>query len=117
MKNSNHNMMKIIIINNNPNLNSDNKKNSYGKTEINLINLINEFCETLKEILEKYYLNKPSMQLITKDSLKKVSNDVKFIDLKNKLGLLQVFSLKLKLEIEYCEAKNRGKISLLDKCL
>jgi len=81
--------MKIIIINNNNPISDDYKK-SYGKTEINLINLLNEFCETLKEIIEKYCLNKLSVQLITKDLLKNVSNDKKFIELKCKLALLQV---------------------------
>lgn len=82
-------MMKIMIINNcHPN--PDDFKNSFGKTEKNLINIINDFCETLKEIIERFCLNKLSAQLITKDLLKNVSNDSKFIELKNKLGLLQV---------------------------
>ena len=89
MKNSNHKMMKIMIINNN-HPNSDEYKNSFGKTEINLINLINDFCEKLKEIIEKHCLNKLSAQLITKDLLKNVSNDAKFIELKGKLAVLQV---------------------------
>lgn len=82
-------MMKIMIINNN-HITSKDYKNSFGKTEINLINLINDFCEILKEILERYCLDKLSAQLITKDLLKNISNDAKFIELKTKLAFLQV---------------------------
>lgn len=78
-----------MIINTNK-INSENYKNSFGKIEQNFIKLINEFCVTLMEIIEKFCLNKLSAQLITKDLLKNVSNDPKFVDLKNKLALLQV---------------------------
>lgn len=89
MKNSKNKMMKIMIINKiSPS--SQELKNSFGKTEINFINLISEFCEKLKDIIEKYCLNKLSPQMITKDLLKNISNDAKFIELKNRLSLLQV---------------------------
>jgi len=84
--------MKIMVINN-YNFYSEELKNSFGKNEIKLINLICEFSEMLKEIIEKYCLNKLSPQLITKDLLRDVSSDLKFIELKNKLGLLKVINI------------------------
>lgn len=89
MKNSNYQMMKILVINN-YNFYSDELKYSFGKNEIKIVSLMSDFSEMLKEIIDRFCLNKLSPQLLTKDLLKNISNDCKFIDLKNKLGLLQV---------------------------
>jgi len=90
MKNCNQKRMKILVLNN-YNFYSEELKNSFGKSEIKIINLIYDFCQMLKEIIEKYHLDKLPTQMITKDLLKTISKDNKFIELKNKLGLLQVY--------------------------
>ncbi len=89
MKNANFNIMKVMIINN-YNFYSEELKNSFGKSEIKINNLICDFSGMLKEIIERFCLNKLTHQLINKDLLRDVSYDSKFIELKNKLGLLQV---------------------------
>ena len=89
MKNSNFKMMKIIPINNYL-FSNEEAKNSITKSDKNINELIHEFCVLLLEIIERFCLNKLSTEFITKELLKNISKDQKFIELKNKLMILQV---------------------------
>lgn len=105
--------MKILPINNNisnPTL-EDIKLSTINRTEIKTISIFNEFSEMLHEIIERFYLNKLPPEMITKDILKNISNDAKFLELKNKIFLLQVFiylfiifniHIIFSIEIKYC---------------
>ncbi len=88
MKNSDKQMMKMIPINN---MEHDENKNSSIKNEQNSLFIIIHLSISLKEVIEKHYLHKLSSNLITKELLVNVANDTKFLEIKQKLPMLQVF--------------------------